>query len=266
MYGIIFLKIMNNNVVFISNIKLNKEGRFSETRNLPYKFCINSWKHWCKKHNYELFVLEDLLFPIDDIGICWQRCYMFDILNSNDIQYDQVLLVDADTIIHPHCPDFFKLSENKLCGVFNDGSYDWVFRSIENYSKHIFNNHQLKWWNYINVGFMIVNKIHTDLFKNMYEFYWNNAHNLKEMEKLHCGTVQTPFNFLIELQNIDLKLLPYQYNMQDLNRKESLNPNMTHTKTGYVYHFNCIPNNQNDQATYYWMKKTYEYLYGELTE
>ena len=30
--------------------------------------------------------------------ITWQRYYLFDILEANSIEYDQVLMVDADTI------------------------------------------------------------------------------------------------------------------------------------------------------------------------
>ena len=32
---------------------------------------------------------------------------------------------------------------------------------------------------------------------------------------------------------------------------------------GWVYHFNCIPNNEGNKATYYWMEKTYNTLYNE---
>ena len=83
---------------------------------------------------------------------------------------------------------------------------------------------------------------------------------LREIEtKLQGGVDQTPVNILIHKENIDLKLLPYEYNMVDMRRKEILQENMVFTKIGYIYQF-------NDQATYYWMKKTYEYLYGELND
>jgi len=47
-----------------------------------------------------------------------------------------------------------------------------------------------------------------------------------------------------------------------MSRKEILNDDMTFTKTGWVYQFNAIPNNINDQLTHYWMTKTYKYFYG----
>ena len=55
------------------------------------------------------------------MAICFQRYYIFDILNDNGIDYNQILMVDADTIVHPECPDFFKETEDKYCGVVCDG-------------------------------------------------------------------------------------------------------------------------------------------------
>ena len=50
------------------------------------------------------------------MNICWQRYYLFDILDANDIKYDQILSVDADTIVHPDCPNFFEMTEGKMWG------------------------------------------------------------------------------------------------------------------------------------------------------
>ena len=71
-------------------------------------------------------------------------------------------------------------------------------------------------------------------------------------------------NFLIHEHNIDLKLFPYEFNMVDLNRKEILGEDLLFTKLGWIYQYNAIPNNVEDKLTYYWMDKTYRYLYGEL--
>ena len=89
------------NVVFIPNIDLGN-GRSDK-----YSYCVKSWKRWCDINDCELLVLEDLLLPIEQMKITWQRYYVFDILDDNNINYNQVLLVDADTIVHPHCPNFF---------------------------------------------------------------------------------------------------------------------------------------------------------------
>ena len=102
-------------VVFIPNIDLGN-GRSDK-----YSYCINSWKSWCDKNGCELLMWEDLLLPVEQMKITWQRYYVFDILDANDIDYNQVLLVDADTIIHPDCPNFFNETDGKYAAVMNDG-------------------------------------------------------------------------------------------------------------------------------------------------
>ncbi len=54
--------------------------------------------------------------------------------------------------------------------------------------------------------------------------------------------------------------------MVDLVRKEILDEELTMTKVGWIYHYNAIPDNADAKKTYYWMKKTYEHLYGELID
>jgi len=64
------------------------------------------------------------------------------------------------------------------------------------------------------------------------------------------------------VENIDMKFLPYEYNMQDLHRREALNENMPYLNMGYIFHFNAIPNNGDNSKTMYWMETTYNKLYG----
>ena len=253
---------MNKNIIFIMDIDLGGEGRFASSRRAPYKFSIDSWRHWANKNNADLFILNDLLMSHEDMGICWQRYYLFDILDANKIEYDQIAMVDADTIIHPDCPNFFKKTEGKFTGVHCDASYDWVIRSIENYSKYIFKDYQMPFWEYIDCGFMVVNKSHKEFFNDIVNLYHSNKDTFKELEKLHVGTDQTPVNILANKNNVDLKLLPYEYNMVDLPRKELLGHDLLFTDCGWIYQFNCIPNNEENKATYYWMEKTYKHLYG----
>ena len=246
------------------DIDIKRDGRYASSRRASYKYSIASWKNWCEKNNCELFVLTDLLLPKEQMAICWQRYYLFDILEANDIKYDQILMVDADTIVHPDCPNFFEMTDGKMCGVHNEGSYDWIIRSIENYGKYFFNGHILDFWKYIDCGFVIINEKHKQFFKEVTDFHNQNAKMLSEVEKKwHAGTDQTPVNFLIEDRGVDFKWLPYEFNMCDMFRKELLNDDMTFTKWGWVYQYNSIPNNKEDKLTYYWMKKTYEGLYAK---
>ena len=250
------------NIVFMMDIDLAGEGRYASSRRLPYKYSIKSWEKWCEKNDCELFVLTDLLLPKENMAICWQRYYLFDILEANEIEYDQILMVDADTIVHPNCPNFFDMTDRKMCGVHNEGSYDWIIRSIENYGKYFFNGHVMDFWKYIDCGFVVVNEIHRDFFKQVTDFYNENAELLRQVEReWHAGTDQTPVNILIHDRNIDFKWLPYEFNMCDMFRKELLTDDLLFTKWGWIYQYNSIPNNTEDKLTYLWMKKTYEHLY-----
>ena len=251
------------NIVFMMDIDLAGEGRYASTRRLPYQYSIKSWEKWCEKNDCELFVLTDLLLPKEEMAICWQRYYLFDILDANDIKYDQILSVDADTIVHPDCPNFFEMTDREMCGVHCEGSYDWIIRSIENYGKYFFNGHVMDFWKYIDCGFVIVNEKHRDFFTQVTDFYNQNAELLRQVEKeWHGGTDQTPVNFLIEEKNVDFKWLSYEFNMCDMNRKELLGDDLLFTRWGWIYQYNSIPNNKEDKLTLYWMKKTYEHLYG----
>jgi lipopolysaccharide biosynthesis glycosyltransferase len=254
------------NIVFLVNVKLpgNQEdaGRWADTRSNPYKFSVNSWREWSERNNAEVFVLNDPIRDHSDMPVSWQRYYIFELLEANGIEYDQIMYVDADTIVHPDCPNLFEMSDRKFCFVHNDASYDWVLRSMENYSKYFFNNFMFRFDHYFNSGMLIFNKKHKEFFHSIIEFFDSNKENLLRCQQAwHAGTDQTPANFLTQLLGIEYKILPYEYNMVDLHRKELLQEDMPYIELGWIYHFNSIPNNKDDQLTYYWMEKTFNKLY-----
>ena len=253
------------NVVFIPNIDLGNG------RNSSYDYSINSWKNWCNKNGVELFVLEDLVHDADYMKITLQRYFLFDILEANEIEYDQVLMVDADTIIHPDCPNFFNETDGKYCGVMNDGDYEWVQRSIKSYSEYMFPEQEpIKPWEYINGGFQIVNKEHRQFFQDMVRFYFENRDKfMYAQEHFRVGTDQTPLNFMLKRENIPLNILPGCYNLQDLTRKNLLyiseqcwwSDKLHFADAGWVYHFNAIPPNPLNRGASYWIERTYKELF-----
>lgn len=237
-------------------------------RSKPYKYGIDSFKQWCNKNDCDFVVMDEVICPIDELNLIFQRYYAFDILDNSGIDYDQILITDADAIIHPDCPNFFKLTDRKYTVVHADGSYDWVCRSLENYSKHLFEKKTFLLWKYFNGGFQIVNKKHRYLWKEIIDFYWANKDLILQMhETFHVGMDQPIINFIVNLSGVDMKFLPYSYCMVDLPRKELLDEELTFTKIYKgIYQFNAIPQNSDASQTYFWMKKTYNKLYGELNE
>lgn len=240
-------------------------------RNDSYHYSVSSWKTWCDKNDCELLVWEDLLFPIDYMKITWQRYYLFDFLEENGIEYNQILMVDADTIVHPDCPNFFEQTEGKYCGVMNDGDYEWVLRSVKGFGDELFEGHRIRPHRYINGGFQIVNKEHRWFFDEMKKYYDENHTNIRAaIDKVKAGTDQTILNFMLDRHNMDLKIMPPCYNLQDLWKKNLIlldkesqfwmQDELYFLEAGWIYHFNAIPPQSRNQQ--YWIKRTYEELYG----
>ena len=201
-----------------------------------YEWSIRSWKNWADKNNCELFVLDQPIYDLSEMKPQWHKLLVFDLLENEGIDYDQILFVDSDTIVHPDCPNFFETSENKYCGVTAVGSMDWICRSIENYSTYLFDGYILN-------------------------FYFANQERIIWMQNnLGVGTDQPIINFFLNKENIDCKLLPYEYNMQDMMRLEALGNDMLHTKYGWVYHFNAGVK----PTPGVWLEHTYKFLYDNI--
>ena len=251
---------MSKNIIFLINVKHFKTFQGGgNTLKGAFEWSVKSWSHYAKRHGAEIFVLEDALFDVEYMKPNWFKMYILDILDANEIDYDQVLYVDYDTIVTPTAPNIFELSENKFCAVRNFGDMDWVCRSIENYSKHIFEGFTFPYYNYFNSGVMLFNKKHKSLFDSVKLFYEDNRERLIYMQNTFCvGNDQPVFNFFVnrDIPN-DYKVLGYEWNMQDMMRFEVLNENMLHTRYGYVSHYNA----GTPPSSQYWIEKTYKYLY-----
>lgn len=248
------------NIILLINIKNpNRPGR-----DQMYELSIQSWKHWANKNNSEVFVLEKPVVPLTEMTPIVQRHYVFELLEGEE--FDQILMVDADTIVHPNCPNFFELTEGKFCAVHNDGDYDWLCRSVENYEYEFYGTDKVdqKWiWNYFNTGFMITNKNYKFLHERVLKFYWDNQAKIQSMQqKYGVGTDQPIANLIVRhSDDVEVKLLPYQMNMQDLGRKNILDERMLFLNIPGVYHFNAVP--EGIDKVNYWMQKTYNELYKQ---
>ena len=245
------------NIIYMVNIALDDRSKTQ-----GYEWSIKSWDRWAAKNNCELFVLDQPIYEVDIMKPQWHKLFVFDLLENDNVAYNQIAFVDSDTIVHPNCPNFFEFSENKFCGVTAVGSMDWVCRSIENYSHHLFDNFMFPYWRYINSGFMVMNKKHKKLFKNILKFYFDNKDKIISMQnQLGVGTDQPVINFFLNKNKVDIKLLPYEYNMQDMMRLELLGQDMLHTKYGWIYHFNAGVKPSPGA----WLEHTYRFFYDNIT-
>jgi hypothetical protein len=244
---------MSKNIVFIVNLPESKK----QGRNQPYQYAVDSWSTWCKANNCELFVLTERIYPESYMNANWHKLFVFQLLEANKIDYNQILIVDADTLIHPSAPNIFDLTDNKFCAVHNFGSYDWVCRSIENYKKHLFPQVDVPLFEYFNSGVIICNKTHKDFYERIINYYLENQQNITTLQNTyHVGTDQPILNFFVQKDKIDYKQLGYEWNMQNMQRFEILDNELTFTKIGWIYHFNGIP----DETRNYIMDKTHKYF------
>ena len=158
-----------NNVVFQVNIKGHRAKK-------EFEYSTQSWAKWCKKNNYSHFVLEEPIQNLEYMNANWHKFYIFEMLDNEDIDYDSVCIVDADTIVHPDCPNFFEMVDDKFTTVLTDGDYEWVNRAINGYSKMFFNkDYCIPSYEFFQTGFVIINKKHKEFFDKVFEFYQSNS-------------------------------------------------------------------------------------------
>ena len=264
------------NIVFIPYIKrensLGNSGVSKPRWDTGYDYGISSWRKWCKKNNHDLIIMDELMVPEEEALITWQRWNALEILDHNEVEYDQVLIVDADSIIHPECPDFFKLTNNKFTSQLTDGCYEWVNRAIKEYSQSFFNKKEcLKPYEFFQTGFVIINKNHKEFFKKVSEFYWDNKENIiRSYDTIRTGSDIALLNCLRKEFGVELNILPREYSIMDLTRKNLLYFHPNHWwedslqnvfNSGWIYQFTSIPQNPLNRDRKYWMERIYKELY-----
>ena len=265
------------NIIFIPYIKREKDltGASSighSNRHQGYEWGIKSWKAWAKKNGHEVYVMSDLLCPESEMLITWQRWQVLNILEHNEIEYDQVLVVDADSVVHPDCPNFFEMTDGKFTSTLTDGDFEWMNRAINGYSKMFWNKEFcIPSFEFFQTGFVIINKTHQDFFNKVFDFYEKNKQKIIDSyDILLTGSDITLMNCMRKEFGLELNLLPRQFGMMDMVRKQLFffHPNcywedsLTNLyNSAWVYQYNAIPPSEMGRDRTYWMKRTYEELY-----
>ena len=204
--------------------------------------------------------MEEPVVDPNYMSVILQRYFLFEMLEANNVEHDNILMVDADTIVHPDCPNMFELTDEKYTLIHDDGSYDWILRGMEHYQRLLFKGEWFPFWEYGNSGLQIVNKKHKPFFDEMRKLYFDNSELINNTKDTYgIGADQTILNFMLHRHNIERTMLHYKFNMTCMPKKEIIGEDMLHTKMGYVMHFNGLPN--KNQTVPYWMSKTYKYLY-----
>lgn len=218
-------------------------------------FCIATWDYWAKKNNVDVILIEDAIPGLQKLKPTWQRWYTLQLLEENNIEYNQVALVDVDTMIHWEAPNFFEETNNRISACIDNDNVGWVLESIKGYSR-FFPNITLDWTSYFNCGMVVINESHKELCNSILKFRMDNDEILTSLQKtLRKGTDQTPVNYLVKDNGFEINLLNKKWNLTHLNRKELLNKFMF-IEAGWVWHFNGFDKNQR----FHLMNETWNYI------
>ncbi len=239
---------MNKNAVIITSMLGHVDTSCAE-------YCLKSWKSWCNKNNIDLIVLDE---PITDTSYTkptWQRWYVWDILENNNLDYDKIALVDVDTMVRWDSPNIFNEINNEIGVCVDNDNVGWVNDSIKGY-KHMFDT-ELDWTEYFNCGMVVLPKSSKNFCKEITQFWEKHHSELHHLqETLRKGTDQTPVNYIAKKYKI--KFLNKKWNLTHLNRKELIN-NLDFIECGYIFHFNGFDKSMRTPL----MKQTWEHIKHE---
>ena len=249
---------MKKNVLFFTALKANDPNMFNYM-----EWSLKTWKYYAKKYNCEIFMLEEPLYDTEWMRPTWQRWHVYDLLEANNIEYDQIALIDIDTMVHWDTPDIFKLSNNQYSAVRDDVSLEWVNNSLAGYKK-FFPNVKLEWTEYVNNGILILPKEGKEFCNKVKEFYYKNVDELRDLQhnSLKKGTDQTPVNYMaVEYFGENINRLSKKFNWTHLQATHGFAPCIfsgipVFIKYGYIWHFNALPRDQKNS----YMNQTWDLI------
>jgi hypothetical protein len=188
---------------------------------------IKAWTYWCEKNDVELVIYDKP--QRDDLmkyRITLQRWFdVHDLLDEKNIEWDNVALIDACSVPKWDCPNFFELTDNKFCVGREKDNLKWVYESVQGY-KEFFDNYELNIADYFCTQFVIHNKSHKKLIKDWGNFFLDNIDELNTVQKrVDRGTDQTPINYFMQMNNVEMSFLPIEYRVSHLHRKNFLQYN-----------------------------------------
>lgn len=179
-----------------------------------------AWKKWCDKNNVDFLLWEDPLFDVNDVMPIVQRCYIFDLLEENKKEYDQICWVGHDTFPMWYCPNFFEMTNGNFTCALDTGEPHQLNRSIRMVRTNWFPEiTDVCWANYFNADFLIFNKMHKPILSDLFEFYKKEVKETRNWYRINqstdFGDDQTIINFLVRKYKYPITYLPRSFNVMD---------------------------------------------------
>jgi len=130
----------------------------------------------------------------------------------------------------------------------------------------------LKPYEFFQTGFVIVNKTHKEFFNKVFKFYNENKNAIiKSYDTHRTGSDISLMNCLRKEFDIELNILPREYSIMDITRKNLLyfepqrqwwSDDLTNLfNSGWIYQFTSIGENSMGRDRKYWMERIYKELY-----
>ena len=225
---------MSKNIVYITAVDPKGERGYKN-------FCKESWENWCFKNKAELVFAEQPEIDFFSYPADWGRYFALRELKRLGVSFNQVAIVDLDTVIHSDLDNFFELTDGELAATLDYDGPAWYVNSIQYFSP-LFPDVDIEFDSYLNSGFIVVNQKHEALFERMIDFYQKFKNNEKQIEVLNpaTGRDQTPFNFLFREMGYRATILPKRFNLTHPDCK-NLNSAEEFFKLPSVWHFNTMP-------------------------
>lgn len=215
-----------------------------------------AWEHYCNRYNIDFKIIDNV--SINGMSPHWERYTVMERFPN----YDNYIYVDADALVRWDAPNFFdELPYNKLYAVQDIGSLEWTENSIRGY-QDMFPDIEVKWWEYFTTGFLkFNNKKHRLALKEFINIHKENIKefNNRQYKTLRKGFDQTPFNYFVKKEKIELELAPPIYSLAHLQKKDIFHNGMF-VELGYIWQFNGFSHKDKELIIeHVW--NTYENLY-----
>lgn len=241
---------MAKNIVFITAFDREDEH--------PYrKYCFLSWRQWCEKNDAQIFIFERDVNFTTDIPLEWKRFFYREILDELGIEFNQIALVDMDTMAHPLCPNFFEITEGKI-GVVSDYDDPERTQNSLNFYLQAMDGVSCNWDGFFNVGVMVANSNHSEFFAKCYEKY-NQLCNSEVFlrERLQESAVKlydhaTLINIMAKELQVELKYLPKLYNITRPHSKSLMSRRFAIEVSGIWHFVDCNVDMRNDYMERFW--------------
>jgi len=212
---------------------------------LPHyaQLCVEFWRRWCDKNEVEFIMSTE--HPCDPTKVSPQveKLFSFEILEANNVEYDQCALVDWDTFPMPNAKNLFNYTNNKFTVCLDYGYVTNILRSIEFVKPMFPGNDKVSWDTYFNSGLYIFNKSHKHIFEKTRKFCEDNDAVMKKNPAMFYGD-QTPLNFIV-LGNEEVTVLPRSFMVHEHFLNIFLNNYTDHTgeyidAQSYMKHINFV--------------------------